>query len=536
MKILKVTATNFGSYDHFEMNFDNLGLALVYGATGSGKSTLMDMVSWGLYGVTSKNGTADDVKSWTSQSVTSVTIQLEGTYVTRRRGTSIQNDLLWGSGPGEIIRGKDLKDTQRILSEKLGADVEVFLTTSYFSEFNASANFFMAKAKERREVFEKIAPLKYPNQLQEKIANAKKQTRKVVSETEATYQNTCGQLNILRQQLASLRRQDIEFEKERLRQVQALTRKAHTFDQDKRGRCEALHTKIKEAESQLRPVKVIQDRIQEIRETVKYLEESHCDECGQPTAGEAIRQWEQEISVQNRHLLVQSQVAQTLKSLKSQLENEESTFNAYGDMVEAQKAQSNPYASQTLQVASQLTDTESKGVSLKETLEGLERRIGALDQLSGITVQLRGLLLEESVKECEYNVNTLLSKTFDSEFQVSFTVEDDNLEVGVTKNGYEASFTQLSKGQRRLLSLCFSVSVMEMAANTAGVHMDLLMLDEPCDGMDEAMKAKAYDLYQDLATRHGSILVIEHSSTTQALFDKRYRVVLEEDHSRVYEE
>ncbi len=89
------------------------------------------------------------------------------------------------------------------------------------------------------------------------------------------------------------------------------------------------------------------------------------------------------------------------------------------------------------------------------------------------------------------------------------------------------------KGQRQMLKLSFVLSVMAAASNKAGVHFDNLFFDEALDGLDTDMKVKAYGLLEELATRHGSVLVIDHAPEFQALFDRRYHVTLDGDHSHI---
>jgi ABC-type lipoprotein export system ATPase subunit len=96
--------TNFGSYKHLEFDFNSNGLTLISGPTGSGKSTLCDIVPWILFGRTSKGGAVDEVRSWDAEEATTGTLMLHGISITRSRKP---NDLTIDGR-----RGKDLNDTQ----------------------------------------------------------------------------------------------------------------------------------------------------------------------------------------------------------------------------------------------------------------------------------------------------------------------------------------------------------------------------------------------------------------------------------------
>src|SRR5258706_14383017 len=100
MKLLKIHAENFGSYESLELDFQEMGLALLQGPTGAGKSTVMDMVFWAMFGQTAKGGNVDEVRSWKAiDSITKVILTIEvpnaKLSITRIRGKSSQNDLYW---------------------------------------------------------------------------------------------------------------------------------------------------------------------------------------------------------------------------------------------------------------------------------------------------------------------------------------------------------------------------------------------------------------------------------------------------------
>jgi len=122
MRIISCTAENFASYKKLEFSFDSEGLALIQGATGSGKSTLCDLVPWVLFGKTAKGGAADEVISWNNKGITKSLITIEtkpGVIydITRIRGNK-SNDLYFTDAfiNQSPVRGKDLADTQKMIN------------------------------------------------------------------------------------------------------------------------------------------------------------------------------------------------------------------------------------------------------------------------------------------------------------------------------------------------------------------------------------------------------------------------------------
>ena len=220
MKLGRCEAWNFGSYSHIELDLADQGLGLIYGKTGSGKSTIPDIPCWTLFGITAKNGTADEVRSWQSpneptKAVLNVRLSQGAIEVTRIRGKAGQNDLYWieSSTPDKKERGKDLVETQRHLCSRLGVDASLYLSASYFCDFSPSGQFFVAKAKDRRELFEKIASLDFPVSLAEKLSGARKAAKIELEQKEIDLAKCHGKLEQMRASLHDLEEREAAWSK-----------------------------------------------------------------------------------------------------------------------------------------------------------------------------------------------------------------------------------------------------------------------------------------------------------------------------------
>lgn len=204
MRIIKATGKNFQSYKDVEFTYENLGLSLISGESKAGKSTVMDLSCWGLTGTTSKDSAADDVKSWFSEGeATEVTVEVElptGTiYITRVRGTRPSlNDLFYQTSvDGEKLRGKDAKDTQETIYSLLGITADLLINGSYLHQFSKADQFFVSKAKDRRETFERIVNLDLPIKLSESTSEARKVTKTNIDKAGKVVAKAEGELNSL---------------------------------------------------------------------------------------------------------------------------------------------------------------------------------------------------------------------------------------------------------------------------------------------------------------------------------------------------
>lgn len=574
MKLLNCTATNFASYEHLSFDFSETGLALLHGATGAGKSTILDLATWGLFGITAKGGTVDEVRSWSSEEPTEVLIDVEMQdnsiiAIRRTRGTAKQNDLYWLECPDLETphRGKDIQETQRLIEARLGISADLFLTAAYFSEFTKTGQFFTSNAKARRQVLEEVADLSLPHKLSLKASAARKAVNKGVDIAQSNKDRLQGSIDQLRRSIEGSEASYEDWQVQKAKKVAEYQAKSKTFEQDKFNKITYLQKRelgfntekdikidrqlahIKDLESKLYNALQLESQVADWKETVDMLQNiaTKCEECGQPlNDGIENAKWNMAKAVEALHenQRVQGRVQIEKERLSyivdepnpyaTQLEVELMAVNQYDVFIAQEEARSNPFKAQLKQLGEELCTLDSSLTEATVSYDALYLKVNALTHLLDLCSTLRGELLKNAVHSIESETNRYLETYFDAEIKVTFTVDDaDNLDVGIQKSGYECSYTQLSKGQRQLLKLSFSLAVQEAAANKAGVHFDNLFLDEPTEGMDADLKLKSYALFEELSAKHNNILVIDHDKGLQNLFANKYQVTLKGDHSEV---
>lgn len=541
MIITHVSAVNFGSYKELEIDVDNKGLSLIHGPTGSGKSTLPDVIAWTLFGVTAKNGNADDVRSWgtNEHTVTHVhVIMPDGTSVNvrRSRGGPGHNDLCWSEGLG-LKRGKDLTDTQRLLDERLGVDANLFLTSSYFSDFSPTAGFFLASAKVRREVFEMVTDLSLPVKLAQNIPAAKKDQKAKLKTVESHLSRIEGAVTQLQSSLDRSLDQAEAWMKELNNTIAEESLKSENFEKTKASKLAALSTKSDAWEStrsdDLLDTSAYLERLQQ-KLTVATGKHVACDACGTVKGAEEVAKLKGQIDLVKVKI---ESVATATNPFTDQIQQAKNSVNTHGVLIQDLQTRVNPHIRYVEEASGRLQVEKDKQTKVYTDLQDIKSTLSSLDQLYDLSFALRGTLLTNAVNSIEQQTNSHLETFFDSEFRVAFSIEDgDSLKVEIFKGDQPCVYRQLSKGQRQLLKLCFSISVMEAAANTAGVHFDNLFLDESLDGCDDLLKAKAFRMFEHMALSHASIFVIDHCEAFQELFSSRYKTTVNAGESEIEEQ
>lgn len=538
MILLKAKANNFGSYKEIEFDYQYKGLTLIYGPTGSGKSTLQDLALWTAFGITAKDGNADEIRPWYSKDLpTKGMLEVkvkDGTYITIHRTRSSSNDLYWLENDSETkVRGKDLTETQKLLEKRLGVSKELYLLAGCYNEFSPTSNFFINKAKDKRELFEKLAVLDLPVLLSERASNERKITKKELEETNRTYAKIEGHREQLQSSIKSIHSSIDNWRVKQSNYVQELKVKSEYFEKEKEQKILIAVTKRDKFENDKGiEIDKLMNRIDQLDKKMSTLGPSVCSECKQENK-------EVNALTVKRTLLISEikHLNDKANPYESEILTAESLHNSYSGLLVIETDRANPFVFQLTDLNKQNEAINTKIDTTKKECQVLENKLIALNQLYDLSFNLRGELLKKAIKDIENETNRILETYFEGSLRVGFTFEQsDDLDVKIWKNGYECVYKQLSKGQRSLLKLSFSLSVMKASMNKAGVHFNTLSFDEALDGLDTELKLKAFKLFEELSLQHETILVIDHSEELKNLFFNKYCVTINSEVSTLNEE
>lgn len=498
MRIRHCNLENFASYGFLNFNFENKGLTLIQGATGSGKSTLCDAIPWVLFGTTAKNGAVDEVLAWnaTGPTVGSVCLDLNGNFLVIRRVRGGKNNDLcfFTSEAGEAIRGKDMVDTQKLINAKLGIDSALYLSGAYFHEFAQTAQFFITTAKNRRAICEQLVDLSLAKNLQADLSEQKK----ALTKTQASY---ASKVQLYTDRVQMLSRDN------------GYGAKAKTFEVDKAAKVQAAEKNAKAVKAKIKPAEYFTQAAVDISEAEKTIGDETCSKCGSKTHSEdheTIAKLKMELRAERTQ---NTMYIQTYTNLVAQIGEEKSRENTYNLLLTQQ--------------LSDLAEAETALEGWKSEFEDASHDLADIELLGEVVTDFRGALIKNTIQDIENQTNTLLSNHFDAEIKVSFEVADaDKLDVTIYKDGNNCVYSQLSKGQRQLLKLCFGVSVMRTVANHHGTAFNAVFFDEALDGLDDVFKVKAFNLLKTIALEYESVFIVEHSAALKALFERSFEVEL----------
>lgn len=204
------------SWESLEYEFTS-GISLIDGfnhddqtSEGSGKSSLLNILTWTLYGQTPKKVKIDDVIKNGHKSCTGIITLSNGLQIVRQRNPNRLHIL----ENKQKITGKDAKETQLIINELIGASFEVFCQVAYFSQ-NGNRQFISANETEKGKILSEIQDLTVFDKARKELTATLKTLEKDIAVQLVTCDRDSREVLNLEMQKEELEQEILEFENTR---------------------------------------------------------------------------------------------------------------------------------------------------------------------------------------------------------------------------------------------------------------------------------------------------------------------------------
>ncbi|WP_414561850.1 MULTISPECIES: exonuclease subunit SbcC [unclassified Anabaena] len=215
---------NFLSYRDATLDFRGLHTACICGSNGAGKSSLLEAITWAVWGE-SRAGVEDDVihsgaKEVRVDFVFQCNQQKYRVIRTRIRGASGVLEFQIETPSGfRSITGKGVRATQDLILEHIKLDYDTFINSAYLRQGRAD-EFMLKRPTERKEILAELLKLNQYDQLEDRAKESFRQLKARADELERSLESSKIQLQ--QREATQKQKADIETELNHLQQTQAL--------------------------------------------------------------------------------------------------------------------------------------------------------------------------------------------------------------------------------------------------------------------------------------------------------------------------
>ncbi len=240
----KLRLINFLSYQQLALDFSGLHVACICGANGAGKSSLLEAISWAIWGA-SRVASQDDVIH-----VGSKEAQVDFTFIaggevyrvirTRSRNSSTSLEFqVQSEGKFKSLTERKVQSTQLTIISHLKMDYETFVNSAYLRQGRAD-EFMLKRPSDRKQILADMLALSQYDELAERAKDIARTSKgeSVVLENMLVHlreqiqagEAIAPQLEILRSQLTDLQSRESR-DRHQLQIVEELQKKYQNVTQ-----------------------------------------------------------------------------------------------------------------------------------------------------------------------------------------------------------------------------------------------------------------------------------------------------------------
>ena len=241
---LQITLKNFLSYRKASLDFRGLHTACICGANGAGKSSLLEAITWVIWGESRAASEEDAIHAGADEvSVDFIFKYQDVTYrVIRtrpRRGSSVLEFQVETPTGFKPLTERGVRSTQQLIIEHLKLDYDTFINSAYLRQGRAD-EFMLKKPGERKQI---LADLLKLNQYETLAEQAKDMSREFKGQAEQLERELekikielqqrdaiATQCTSVEANVAAMQQAQVEH-KERLQQLQAIQHQRQNWEQ-----------------------------------------------------------------------------------------------------------------------------------------------------------------------------------------------------------------------------------------------------------------------------------------------------------------
>ncbi len=492
--------SGFLSYrDPVELDFSSFDLACISGHNGAGKSSLLDAITWSLFGEARGKSTDvinlnQDVKA----AEVSLTFEYEGNLfrvqrtLPRGKSTVLEFQVLEGGGQkaegGEqgaeswkVLTEKTTRDTQARIEQTLRLDYETFINASFFLQGKAD-QFTQKKASERKSILGTILGLEVWDEYKERTASKRKLLENDVQEIDgraAEIDIELAEEESRKSKLAELEHSLKQLESTRIAQEAVLTniRKNADLINGQRKLAETLSASLDRSrfaltsfESRLAEKESERDTYADLVNRAEEIESAHK---AWQKARKELEEFDQVAAKFHTHDEQRQPLLREIEVEKAKLEQEYAALSNQASVISEQETVKDELAGKVTAANLSLAEAESKvkertalegqrnesrekfaalrveNESLRKEMKEIEKQRDSLEEVRGATCPVCGQELSEAHRASTLTELNKAGKDKGDQFRAN-KKELEDLEKQIAN--YEFEIKQLSSAEKELIT------------------------------------------------------------------------------------
>ena len=508
---LHLRIAGFLSYrDPIDLDFSSFELACISGSNGAGKSSLLDAITWVLFG--EARGKSTDVINLNldvKAAEVALTFKYEGNIfrvqrtLPRGKSTVLEFQVLnqtmddrpltidhdpasIGNGQWKALTEKTTRDTQARIEQTLRLDYETFINASFFLQGKAD-QFTQKKASERKAVLSTILGLELWDTYKDRTAEKRRLLEIEVQgidgrvaeidaelDEEDTRRNRLAELENFLKQLSSARAaQETALENMKknsalIEQQRKLAETLSTSLERSRTAFASLDSRLSEKESEHAAYADLLSRTREIESAYKAWQKAQKDLEELNTVAMEFREHEKERSPLLEKIAVEkAKLEQELGGLSSQfsvvseqravvsdLEQQVKTAQASLQEAETKIMERDEWVSQWNEAREKNAALKVENESLRKEMDEIKKRIDSLEEAQGdATCPVCGQELTEAHRKSTLKELNKQGKDKGDQFRANKKELDDTEKQVKDLEAQIAKFANLENGRGKYLSV-----------------------------------------------------------------------------------
>ena len=557
------------------IDFDRRDLTLVLGEnldlggdgsrTGTGKTTIINALSYSLYGTALSNIRKDNLVNKTNGKNMLVSLDFvvgsQQYRIERGRKPNVLRFFVNNQEQAATDNAQgDSRETQEAIEQTLGLSHDMFKHILALNTYTEP--FLSLKANDQRTIIEQLLGITMLSERADRIKELNRQTKDAITQEEFRIRAVQDANKRIEEQITALKRrhtlwttkhaQDIQELEKALTALQeididseiAAHREHKTWDQKRKD--------INELAGQISRIKLDIGReeksISKLSKEIQTLENHECHTCGQAfhdtkhqqvleakqtdldSARAACQEYTQllsELETAHTSLGVLGRPPKMFYDHEEDAIKHRSTLSNLQQQIDSKRTEADPYSEQIEEMVAQALQTVSYDV-LNELTRLQEHQDFLLKLLTSKDSFIRKKIIEQNLGY----LNARLTYYLDRIGLPHTVVFQNDLTVSIEELGRELDFDNLSRGERNRLILSMSWAFRDVYESLYQ-PINVLFIDEMIDsGLDtQGVESSLALLKQMSRERHKSIWLVSHRDELAGRVENILRVVKEKGYT-----